>query len=623
MKHVRLTLFAIISLLSFFGGFFLFDAKTSIRLYIAVAYPATVILFLLVFYSLYRSDGFNLSKLKRLGSPKLLPLSLLFCLLGFMFVRQEPFGFKTLADEALIVSTSQNLHLERKPLFIWRAYDIDSNFTPVEQYLDKRPIAFSTLLSFVHDLIGFRVENAYFLNTLLGLGVLAFVGYWGYYILGRLGAALGMLLMAGLPLLSVYSHGGGFDVFHIFMIFVVIGCGLRWYDRSDDWSLVAFVLTGVLLCFTRYEAALFAFPIGIVVVWKWIVDRRIQLPWILLVVPLLMVLIPLHQKVFELNENYWELDFRPEADAIFGFKYFYPNLASAIRFLWDTSDVFPNSPFLSSLGVLSSVLLVGTGIPRIRHTLSANPKAVVWITFLGMIVIHFLLMMVYFYGQFDYGPLHRFALPICVFFVMCSLWGLRLFEQLMVRRLILGIVCIGYFFYSIPVASKHHYSNNNWTSLHSIWVGKYAVAHRDESFMVIGFNPVYWTLEGIPSIPWGQANLNPEKLKFQLEHKGFEKILIVERIVRDEVTGDLGNADKVQLVDGFKKEVVEEFVFDSFFRIRVSQLLDVDVKAVEANVAALTNSDLLKENPGEKFRRMKPISLSDKPGMAEFYFNLP
>ena len=623
MKHVQLAVFALISLISLLVGFVLFDAKTSIQIFVFCAYPATVLLYLLLVISVWRAKVFQWDNIRHCFDRKNWILVVLFVVLAANFVTKEPFGMKTLADEALITSTSQNLHFNREPFYIWRAYNVNSEFTVISHFLDKRPIAFATLLSFLHDLSGYRVENGFALNILLGLGVIVYLGYFGFQIAGKTGAALGMTLMGGLPLLSVYSHGSGFDVFHIFLILLVIHCGLHWYRKSDDWSLIAFVFAGVLLCFSRYEAVMYVVPIAITVLWKWAKDRSIQLPWILMIVPLFMALIPLHQNLFQLNENLWELGNRPEADVIFGPKYFYPNLASAINFLWDGSQVFPNSPWLSSMGLLAFVLLVGGGVLRLRKLVRESPESIIWLSFIATLLAHFILMMVYFYGQFDAGALHRFALPICLFFVLCSIWVLKLFKSPYLRKGLLVIALIGFSSYSLPVMSKHQYTNSNWSSLYSVWVGEYCKKHEGKNYMAIGFNPLHWTVQGVPAIEYSQANKHPERLKYQIDKRGFEKIVIVERIVRDESTIEWGWADEHRLVDGFKTEIISEEFVDPFFFVRVSRLIDVDVDAVHQAVKEAANEFYVKEDHNELLKEIRPPSLENKAGLAEFYFNLP
>ena len=75
-------------------------------------------------------------------------------------------------DETCLVGTSQNMHLQRLAVMTTGAVPSAGEVVLIENMVDKRPTLFAFLVSFVHDLTGYRLENAFFVNgALLALGL--------------------------------------------------------------------------------------------------------------------------------------------------------------------------------------------------------------------------------------------------------------------------------------------------------------------------------------------------------------------------------------------------------------------------------------------------------------------
>src|SRR5690606_34452840 len=114
---------------------------------------------------------------------------------------QERPGFKILADEVLLLGTSMGMHYQREAAYPVRATDVQGPFTILASVLDKRPLFFPFLTATVHDLTGYRPENAFYLN--MGLAVLFLAAAYAVGASaggGRWTGVLAVVLFAGLPL---------------------------------------------------------------------------------------------------------------------------------------------------------------------------------------------------------------------------------------------------------------------------------------------------------------------------------------------------------------------------------------------------------------------------------------
>lgn len=618
--RLRLILFFLIGIACFILSYWALEPVNALRIYKVTAYPLTLFAYGCLIFGLVRSFNLHPVSIPQLLKNRKIEV-LLFFLVAVVFTSQGPWGFITVSDEPLLVSTSQNLHFNRVPLFGWRAYNFEGTFTLLDSYLDKRPIPFSTLLSFVHDLTGYRVENAFALNAVLGLLCVALLGVLGNHISGRSGAIIGILAGGSLPVLQYYSHGGGFDVFHVAMILVVLYLGVRWFQYGDTGTFIAYIFAGVILCESRYEAAYYAIPIGLSVLLKWWKAKKVDFPWLCLTIPLILSLILFQQHVFEVNENFWELSSRPEADSIFGFHYFYPNLAAAIRYFFDFTEEYPNSPYISILGIAGFAFVLTKGITSLREVAKWSEEVWLWILFSLGLLAHFLLMMMYFYGQLDSGMLHRFSLPTYILAVLLILFFLRLYDSRIVRISILSVLSIGFVFYSIPVMATSFYFNNSFPSIQQKWLSEFVNEHKGENYLVIDRSPVSWIIRGQSSISYANANQNIQKISAQLESGFYDAVYIAAAWSKDVNNGELIFNGDVAPSEAFEVEVFEEAWLHPFFVIKVGKITSVSSK-IDGD-----SSDLLNEQDLQGKVNLNEVELADQVGehqaKKDYYRNLP
>src|SRR5688500_18226552 len=70
---------------------------------------------------------------------------------GVVLLSHEPFGFKIVMDELMLLGTSMSMHLDKSALAPLRGNDIQGAFVILDGILDKRPLFFPFLVSMVHD----------------------------------------------------------------------------------------------------------------------------------------------------------------------------------------------------------------------------------------------------------------------------------------------------------------------------------------------------------------------------------------------------------------------------------------------------------------------------------------
>jgi len=167
-------------------------------------------------------------------------------------------------DETCLVGTSQNMHLQRLAVMTTGAVPSAGEIVLLENMVDKRPTLFAFLVSVVHDLSGYRLDNAFAVNAaLLALGLFVlFVA-----VRSRLGLLAGLsapLLVLSVPLTSIAATSAGFELLAVVLLLVATVSALAFVEEPTDSRLAAFLGAGVLLAHARYESLLAFAMLGLI-----------------------------------------------------------------------------------------------------------------------------------------------------------------------------------------------------------------------------------------------------------------------------------------------------------------------------------------------------------------------
>ena len=157
-------------------------------------------------------------------------------------------------DETSIVGVSQNMHQQRLAVMTTGAVPYRGEFVPQESMVDKRPTLFAFLVSLVHDVGGYRIENAFLVNALLlalGLFVL-FVAT--RHRLGLLAGLSAPLLVLAVPLTCVVATSAGFELLATVLLLLATVAALDFVERPSDARCAAFLGAAMLLAQSRYES---------------------------------------------------------------------------------------------------------------------------------------------------------------------------------------------------------------------------------------------------------------------------------------------------------------------------------------------------------------------------------
>ena len=451
----------------------------------------------------------------------------------------ERFGFKVLADEIVLLGTSQNMHLGRDVGYGIRATDVRGPFELLQSVLDKRPLLYPFLVSVVHDWTGYRSANAFWLNASLGVAFLALLHGLAVKI-GRHRAAghFAVLIAGGIPLIAQQSSGGGFELLNLTLLTAWLWLGMIYLENPESVRQDAFILTAVLLGCTRYESLLYLLPTTFLVGFAWWRSGGVRITPATVLAPVLLLPSLWLQHTFAADTANWQLK-SMAADTVFAFQYLPNNLGHAIAHFLSTDGYQPNSPVFGILGLLALPLFLLWSLRIWRSPRQAEPAdtALAWLS-LGLWGGGALLMF-YFWGQFDDPVIHRLSLPtqlLMLVAVLVVLGHMVPYRSWLWRAATLVAVAslLGW---SLPVMAKNAYGRIYTPGLAFAWREQFLNQIADRQVLVIDRDIQFWITQKISATPVAQAELNKEGIAFHLRNRSFAEIYVFQSFLFDEATG--------------------------------------------------------------------------------------
>lgn len=212
-------------------------------------------------------------------------------------------------DETSLVGVSQNMHLQRHAVMTTGAIPFEGRPFPLENMVDKRPTLFAFACSLVHDVAGYRLANAFFVNQALLL-----VGLFAAFVavrrrLGLLAGLAAPLLLLAVPLTGVVATSAGFELLATVLLLLTTIAALAFVERPDEPRFAALLGCSALFAQARYESLPAMALLGGLV---WLAVRRRFAPtarcwWLLAAIPTLVT------PLFFLVQHAQDPHFTPEA----------------------------------------------------------------------------------------------------------------------------------------------------------------------------------------------------------------------------------------------------------------------------------------------------------------------
>jgi len=533
----RIILLSFTSVLAVVLGFLVFTPDQSLQAVIYGGYWAMLLLTVLFGWSLLKLARKSWAEGVDWRNKPRWPVGLIIAC-GLLLLAHEAYGFKILMDEVMLLGTSMSMHFDKSAIVPMRGHDIQGAFQLMAGQLDKRPLFQPFLVSVLHDLTGYRPENAFVLNTILTFVLLTLTYVTGCRISGRGAGLVAVLLITSLPLLAQNATGGGFELLNLVMILSTLLLGMRYLERKDGDSLEAFGLSGILLANTRYESVLFLLPVGLTVLWAWWSERRPTLTWVVVFMPLFLLPYALHNKVFSVRASSWEMASQPGFDRPFALSYIPDNIAHDLNFFFNTTGDHSNSLGLSILGFISLPFFALLMLKTLLNLRAATPiRAALALFSLGLFA-NALLLLCYFWGRFDDPVIRRLSLPLNLTLVIATVTvAAEMNWRGQVWRWLTALVGVGFFACSLPAMARHGYSAEYYVGREMDWRREFIAAHPERDYLFIDNNSIIWITHLVSATPVRQAIDQKGNIIFNFRNHIFSSIYVFQRLTIDPDTG--------------------------------------------------------------------------------------
>ena len=502
-----------------------------------------------------------------------------------LWCAHEKPGYKILADELLLSGTAMGMHYERKAAAPTRATDVRAAFEVLERVLDKRPLLYPFVVATAHDLTGYRPQNAFYVNIVLGA-----VFLWVMYLVGwnaggsRWAGVVAGLLFAGLPLLAQQATGGGFELLNLLLLAVFVLLAVYYLESPEKARLEAFVFGALLLASARYESLFFLAPLAMVALAGWWRSKQVVLTWPLIASPLFLAILMLQNRFFSGGETAWQLQSRPDADAPFALEYLNNNLGHALAFFFDCSGYQPNAVVFGALGLaaLPVFLLWMIGVVRAPATTTGAQWG--WVlsglSLMGITGVY----MVYFWGQFDDPIIHRLSLPTHLFFALAVVLAGSMFLKTARGWQVLALIVVaGWLVQGLPVLARQAYRTNYSPGVEMQIRSAFLQDLSDRNVLFIDNDSYFWILHKIPASPVKKVVSVKEGLAFHLRNHSFQGIYVFQSVLVNPETGAQAIDPDDDLGPDFELVTVREKRVQSLLFARISRV--TAIKSAEAVLA--------------------------------------
>lgn len=320
-------------------------------------------------------------------------------------------SLRVLADEANLVGVSKNLFFKHRANFSVAGKWYFENYWDISVATDRRPALFPFLVSLVHLLRGYRVENAFIVNAFVLLGLV-----WSSYRLGKslAGQAFGVaaaILVATNPNTLVAARSAGFDLLATFFLVAVVKSFEEYLRERTPLRLAIYAVTLCMLAHVRYEGWALMLGGALVPLVLRLLKRESfdGFGWLYACLPLFLL------------PRYWQTVAKagdaeqPLSASLFTLKNFWRNWGDYLSILKHPFDTdTPHAALLLPLAALGTVAVVALLLKRLR---AREIEGALQLSLLVLGIVGFETALSF---SYDWGrPLHAAS---CRLFIWLDTW---------------------------------------------------------------------------------------------------------------------------------------------------------------------------------------------------------
>lgn len=497
------------------------------------------------------------------------------CLAGALYLySREGGGFKISFDEEVLSNVAQNLYRDQLPLMRESTLQGVARF----EMIDKRPLLFPFLLSLFHTILGYEVQNAFYLNFCLTAAYLFLLSSIVKRVSNSTAGYFAIALACFMPLIGQNASGGGFDMLNISITLLVVWMAIGFWEKPGPESLTRLAFATALVAHVRYESSILGLPVLLLIIAHWIRSKRIHIPLSLAILPLTYM--PVIWQLRAINANPQIFQYKVDGNGSFSFSYLADNLSRAYNFLLVPSDFYAGSPFITLIGTAGLLLFLAKRITDKHSVFEGNPVRVALAVMSIYPITHFCLIMIFYFGQFDDPIVSRLSLPTITLFIAAGGMLLAfLFRKQGGYRALSLLLVLATGLYASKMYSTHSYSTSGEIAHRSEWSLEFADSLPKGNYLFLTTMPRIFELHGYNNMTLDKARIALDKIKLHLDLNTYDEVYIIqngqieqteEGVVKSLLPlNDLGPAVELETLD--------EVTFSPFNFCRLSRIQNIDI----------------------------------------------
>ncbi|NTS75944.1 glycosyltransferase family 39 protein [Catenovulum sp. SM1970] len=481
-------------------------------------------------------------------------------LVAFVFLSVTA-KLRVFSDESNLASIAMSMAFENTVynstmgLWYYDAYHAVTNLIP------KRPLVFPTLVSVVHTLTGYRVENAFIVN---GIALTALL--WLVYLvtarrLGKIAGYCACLFVLTQPVVSITATSGGFDILSTCFALITAIAFARYVDKPSALTLALLWITFLVFANIRYESLVYAGVMAVAL----LIFRKIR--WqdvkanLVLIGPSLLWLLPtIWQRI--LSQGKYE---NPDDRGVLSLEAMGEHFEELIeaQTMWDF--VLPYAPVLTYFAIAVAIFWLGYWAMN-KPSFKGNDLAK-FSTLFVCLAINLSIFLAHHNGYF-HGPTSvRFYL---IFSIALAWLPVTLFT-LPSERLKKGLLGLaGVLFLTYHSAAMTDKTTKKLLSGRNVALVNQVIAEQPtKNFLLITSHPGRHTIQNIGAVNFSHARRKERTVLRDFKNYLHEDIIVAQRI--DQATGKPIDSDK--LPESFKLEPYRGMKFRSNQYLLISKVV--------------------------------------------------
>jgi hypothetical protein len=532
--------------------------------------------FILVSFILWATYLFKLyfKKIKDIFRNHYQGLLLSVFLLVLIFCMAPP-KFKVLSDETNLIGVSMAMYQSKKASLPLKGFNLEYKKPEYNSVIDKRPLLFPLLISFVHSVRGYSAFNGFVVNFIAGVGVLFIFYLFIYTHFSRIYGLLSILMFASLPGFVTWVTSSGFETINLFfIIFTIFLFNKVITTRSIQHTELLF-LTLVLVSQCRYESIIFTIAILFLVPMLFNKESIPELSIITFIIPILFIPVIWSPRLYadlpDINRVGTTLIQVPSLYDAFRFTNLIENTRQNLIALLGLDPYLGFSPLISLLAIGGFFLLAKKMIFSYRNT-SIEFKTM-WFFGVATFCLLYIIQFSFYRGDLTIFTQNRFAtvyLPYVLFPAIFFLYSiLNKANGIKINLVVLFFVFHLMFFWPfgaqqrfVNVGSLPYEYNKTLMFLKENF-------KNNSNILIIAERPNIYIIHYRGAVDFSFANQNIDKIKNRY-NKEFDHILVLQKI--DDKTQTPLEWNEIE--GAYRLEKLSDIKLTQSTYLKISEILD-------------------------------------------------